>query len=98
MWCFRQVAITSLGQRFAWISPTGAFRRKCMQSRDCPMPPPIDKGILPWSNCWCHKSFLRASPSDDPVLRGSAMAYRAMTPKKLKALEEARQLIRTEAK
>ena len=62
----------SSGQRLAWISPTCALRRKYMQSRDWPMPPPIDSGISPLRSFRCHSSSLRSGQPRISNCRSSA--------------------------
>ena len=37
-----QARLIASGQMLAWTSPTCAFLRSSMQSRLCPMPPPIE--------------------------------------------------------
>ena len=47
MLCFLHVSIISSGHIEDCTSPTWAARKKNIHKRDCPIPPPIERGMVP---------------------------------------------------
>lgn len=77
LWRRHRATISSC-HKPTWIAPMWALRRKNMQSRDCPIPQPMDSGSSPASSRWNTSFFRSDSPRIDSCVRLAEIANREL--------------------